>query len=77
VSRRDLKDVEHTVELTAESLYDWVHGAFRQNDWVNDMGRGQTGSEADLQQTTCSFRENCLVPMGFVSTQTKNRNARR
>ena len=41
----DLKGVEHTIEVTADSLYEAVAQglrAFRENDWVEDIGRGQT-----------------------------------
>jgi hypothetical protein len=39
------KGVEHTVDVTADSLYEAVAQGlrvFRQNDWVDDVGRGQT-----------------------------------
>src|SRR6201987_3180607 len=45
VSCRDLKGFEHTVEVTADSLYEAVAQGlrlFRQNDWVDDLGQGQT-----------------------------------
>jgi hypothetical protein len=45
VSCRDLKGVEHTVEVTADSLYEAVAQGlrvFRESDWVDDLGRGQT-----------------------------------
>jgi hypothetical protein len=45
VSCRDLNGVEHTVEITADSLYEAVAQglrAFRGSDWVDDLGRGQT-----------------------------------
>ena len=41
----DLKGVEHAIEVTADSLYEAVAQglrAFRENDWVDDIGRGQT-----------------------------------
>jgi hypothetical protein len=41
----DLNGIEHTVEVTASSLYEAVtHGlrAFRDADWAGDIGRGQT-----------------------------------
>jgi hypothetical protein len=37
--------VEHSIEVTADSLYEAVaHGlrAFRENDWVDEVGRGRT-----------------------------------
>jgi hypothetical protein len=41
----DLKGVEHVVEVTADSLYEAVAQglrAFRENDWVDDVGGGLT-----------------------------------
>src|SRR5438128_8261198 len=41
----DLKGVQHTVEVTAESLYEAVAQAiraFRGSDWASDIGHGQT-----------------------------------
>ena len=41
----DLKGVEHSVEVTAASLYEAVARglrAFRENDWVDDIGGGRT-----------------------------------
>ena len=45
VSCCDLKGVEHSVEVTADSLYEAVAQglrAFRENDWVDDLGHGMT-----------------------------------
>jgi hypothetical protein len=45
VSCVDLRDVEHTVEVTAASLYEVVAQAlriFRENEWIGGIGRGQT-----------------------------------
>ena len=45
VSCFDLKEVEHTVEVSAGSVYEAVAQAlriFRDNEWVEDIGRGQT-----------------------------------
>lgn len=45
MSCRDLGGIEHTVEVTADSLYEAVAQglrAFRQSGWVDDMGQGQT-----------------------------------
>jgi hypothetical protein len=45
VSCTDLRGCEHTVEVTAGSLYEAVAQGlrvFRENDWVDDIGRGQT-----------------------------------
>jgi hypothetical protein len=49
----DLKGVEHSVEVTADSLYEAVaHGlrAFRDADWVDDIGRGQTAITVTVKQ---------------------------
>jgi len=45
VSYCDLNDVEHAVEVSAGSLYEAVAQGlrvFRENDWIDEMGRGQT-----------------------------------
>ena len=45
VSCFDLKQIEHTVEVSAASVYEAVAQAlriFRDNEWVDDIGRGQT-----------------------------------
>ena len=45
VSCCDLKGVEHAIEITADSLYEAVAQglrALRENEWVDDIGRGQT-----------------------------------
>jgi hypothetical protein len=45
VSCIDLGGIEHTVEVTAGSLYEAVAQAlriFRDNDWIERIGRGQT-----------------------------------
>jgi hypothetical protein len=43
--RIELNGVEHTVEVSAESLYEAVAQGlrvFRQNDWIEEVSRGQT-----------------------------------
>ena len=45
VSCCHLKGVEHAIEVTADSLYEAVAEglrAFRENDWVDDVGGGLT-----------------------------------
>lgn len=45
VSCFDRKEVKHTVEVSAGSVYETVAQAlriFRDNEWVDDIGRGQT-----------------------------------
>ena len=45
VSCCELKGVEHSVEVTAASLYEAVAQGlrvFRENDWVDDIGGGRT-----------------------------------
>ena len=45
VSCCDLKGIEHAIEVTADSLYEAVAQGlrtFRENDWVDDIGGGQT-----------------------------------
>jgi hypothetical protein len=44
-SCRDLKGIEHAIEVTADSLYEAVAQGlrtFRENDWVDDIGGSQT-----------------------------------
>ena len=43
VSCCDLKGIEHSIEVTADSLYEAVAQdlrVFRENDWVDDIGGG-------------------------------------
>jgi len=45
VTCRDIEGVEHSVEVTAESLYEAVARgltALQYADWVGDIGHGQT-----------------------------------
>jgi hypothetical protein len=52
VSCHDLKGVEHSVEVTADSLYEAVAQglrAFRKNEWVDDIGRGQTSISVKIK----------------------------
>jgi len=45
VSCCDLKGVEYAIEVTADSLYEAVAQglrALRENEWVDDIGTGQT-----------------------------------
>jgi len=45
VSCCDLEGIEHSIEVTADSLCEAVAQGlrvFRENDWVDDIGRGQT-----------------------------------
>jgi hypothetical protein len=45
VSCTDLRGVEHAAEVSAGSVYEAVAQAlriFRDNEWVEDIGRGQT-----------------------------------
>ncbi len=45
MSCRDLKGIEHAIEVTADSLYEAVAQglrAFRENEWVDEIGGGLT-----------------------------------
>jgi hypothetical protein len=45
VTCRDIEGVEHSVEVTADSLYEAVArsvAALREANWTGDIGRGQT-----------------------------------
>jgi hypothetical protein len=53
VSCIDLQGVEHTIEVSAGSLYEAVAQAlriFRDNEWVDDLGRGQTPISIKVKQ---------------------------
>ena len=53
VSCCDLKGVEHAIEVTADSLHEAVAQglrAFRENDWVDDIGGGQTTMTVVVRQ---------------------------
>ena len=59
VSYRDLNGVEHSVEVSADSLYEAVAQGlrvFRENDWIHEVGRVQTAisvavSHPEVQHT--------------------------
>jgi CRISPR/Cas system CSM-associated protein Csm4 (group 5 of RAMP superfamily) len=43
VAVRDLRDVEHSIEVTAETLYEAVAtalAALQQDNWVGEIGQG-------------------------------------
>jgi hypothetical protein len=45
VSCHDLQGVEHTVDVTADSLFEAVaqgFRVFRANDWIGEIGHGHT-----------------------------------
>jgi hypothetical protein len=53
VACSDLNGIEHTVEVTADSLYEAVAQgirAFRDADWAADIGRGQTKIRVVVKQ---------------------------
>ena len=53
VSCRDIDGVEHTVEVSAESLNEAVArglAAFRNTDWVSRIGTGQTTVKVMVKQ---------------------------
>ena len=53
VSYCDLKGVEHTIEVTADSLYEAVAQGlrvFRENDWIDEVGHGQTTISVVVRQ---------------------------
>ena len=55
----DLGGIEHTVELTAGSLYEAVAQAlriFRDNDWIERIGRGQTAILVKVKQPETEHR---------------------
>jgi hypothetical protein len=53
VSCRDIEDIEHAVEVNAESLYEAVArglAVFRNADWVSQIGSGQTTITVAVKQ---------------------------
>ena len=53
VSVTDIQDVEHSVEVTAATLYEAVAtalAALQQDDWVGEIGQGLTSVSVVVQQ---------------------------
>jgi hypothetical protein len=86
VSCKDLQDVQHTVEVTAETLYEAVAKAlviFRQNDWVADIGTGMTAVTVVVKEPTVLHQvlmkdfAQCLKRNGRSPAETASRSALR
>ena len=86
VSCTDLQDVQHTVEVTAEALYEAVAKAlviFRQNDWVADIGTGMTAVTVIVKEPTVMHQvlmkdfERWLKRNGRSPAETASRSALR
>jgi uncharacterized protein (UPF0210 family) len=53
VSVRDVRDVEHSVEVTAETLYEAIATALatlKRDNWVGEIGQGFTTVSVLVQQ---------------------------
>lgn len=53
VAVRDLRDVEHSIEVTAETLYEAIAtalAALQQDNWVGEIGQGFTTVTVVVQQ---------------------------
>jgi uncharacterized protein (UPF0210 family) len=53
VAVKDLRDVEHSVEVTAETLYEAIAtalAALQQDNWVGEIGQGFTTVSVLVQQ---------------------------
>jgi hypothetical protein len=53
VAIKDLRDVEHSTEVTAETLYEAIAtalAAFQQDNWVGEIGQGFTTVTVVVQQ---------------------------
>ena len=53
VAVKDIRDVEHSVEVTAETLYEAIAtalAALQQDDWVGEIGQGFTTVTVVVQQ---------------------------
>jgi hypothetical protein len=50
---RDMESIQHTVEVTADSLYEAVArglAAFRNTEWAGEIGHGQTAITVVVKQ---------------------------
>jgi hypothetical protein len=59
VSCIDLQGVEHEIEVSAGSLYEAVAQAlriFRDNEWVEDLGPGQTPTLLQAERNAAPYR---------------------
>jgi uncharacterized protein (UPF0210 family) len=53
VAIKDLRDVEHSIEVTAETLYEAIAtalAALQQDNWVGEIGQGITTVSVLVQQ---------------------------
>jgi hypothetical protein len=53
VAVKDIQDVEHSVEVTAETLYEAIAtalAAFQKDNWVGEIGQGFTTVTVIVQQ---------------------------
>ena len=53
VAVRDIRDVEHSIEVTAETLYEAIAtalAALQQDNWVGEIGQGLTTVSVLVQQ---------------------------
>ena len=73
VSYCDLNGVEHAVEISAESLYEAVAQGlrvFRENDWIDEVGHGQTTSYPEVQhKVRIQDFERWLESQGRISAE--------
>ena len=69
VKCRDSRGVEHTIEVTAQSLYEAVAQAlrvFRENEWSEDRSRDPAAVVVNVKQPEIEYKvrigdfENCL-----------------
>jgi hypothetical protein len=86
VSCKDLQDVRHTVEVTAESLYEAVAKALKilhDNDWVVEIGTGMTLVTVVVREPTVMHEvlmkdfERWLKRNGRTPAETASRSALR
>ena len=64
VSCRDLSGIEHTVEVSADSLYEAVAQAlraFRESGWVGDLARGQFTISVIVKNPESSTAFECKI----------------
>ncbi len=75
VSCFDLKEVKHTVEVSASSSYEAVAQALRiirDKEWVEDVGRGQTPISVKVVTLRIIWRRSLSATWRIVHTLWKN-----
>jgi uncharacterized protein (UPF0210 family) len=59
VAVKDVRDVEHSIEVTAETLYEAIAtalAALQQDNWVGEIGQGFTTVTVVVQQPPVNMK---------------------